>query len=202
MIAVIDYKSGNLGSVGNALHRIGAEYQITGDPKIIRSASHVILPGVGAASSTMQALQKDGLDQVVLSLTQPVLGICIGMQLMCKYSEEGNVNCLGIFDANVKALDVETWHATSLPRVKIPHIGWDTVRARLIAPLLTGLPDESYFYYVHSFAPEITEQTTAITDYGVPFSAILQNNNFFGTQFHPEKSGEAGEKLLINFMRL
>jgi glutamine amidotransferase len=199
MIAVIDYKSGNLGSVGNALQRIGADYRITGDPAVIRSASHVILPGVGEASSTMRALQKDGLDQVVLSLTQPILGICIGMQLMCRYSEEGDVNCLGIFDANVRKL-----HGSET--LKIPHIGWNTVgrdTARHVStPLMTGLPDASYFYYVHSFAPEITEQTTAITEYGVSFSAILQNKNFFGTQFHPEKSGDAGEKLLKNFLSL
>ncbi|GHS96036.1 imidazole glycerol phosphate synthase subunit HisH [Bacteroidia bacterium] len=200
MIAVIDYKCGNLRSVGNALHRIGAEYQITSDPAVIRSASHVILPGVGEASSTMRALQKDGLDQVVLSLTQPVLGICIGMQLMCRYSEEGDVNCLGIFDTDVRKLP-------GSDTLKIPHIGWNTVQplpveTRHALSLQTGLPDETYFYYVHSFAPAICEQTTAITGYGVPFSAILQNGNFFGTQFHPEKSGEAGEIMLKNFMKL
>jgi glutamine amidotransferase len=194
MIAVIDYKSGNLCSVGNALQRIGCDYRITGDEAEICAASHVILPGVGEASSTMEALKNSGLDKILLGLTQPVLGICIGMQLMCRFSEEGNVQCLGLFDAVVRKLRVSG-------ELKVPHMGWNTI-TQLHSPLTGGIAEGSYFYYVHSYAPEISRQTVAVTEYGMPFSAILQNNNFFGTQFHPEKSGAAGETLLTNFLRL
>jgi glutamine amidotransferase len=193
MIAVIDYKCGNLRSVSNALQRIGCDYRITGDKAVIRAASHVILPGVGEASSTMEALKAGGLDRTLLSLTQPVLGICIGMQLMCRFSEEGNVQCLGLFDTNVRKLRVSD-------ELKVPHMGWNTV-AQLNSPLTDGIAEGSYFYYVHSFAPEIGEQTVAITEYGTLFSAILRNDNFFGTQFHPEKSGAVGERLLSNFLK-
>jgi glutamine amidotransferase len=194
MIAIIDYKCGNLRSVANAIGRIGCDYLVTGDEAAIRTASHVILPGVGEASSTMEALRRSGLDKTLLSLTQPVLGICIGMQLMCRWSEEGDVDCLGIFDARVRKLHVPAG-------LKVPHMGWDTI-TQLRSPLTDGIAEGAYFYYVHSFAPEITMQTGAVTDYGAPFSAILQNKNFFGTQFHPEKSGETGEKLLSNFLKL
>ena len=194
MIAVINYQCGNLRSVGNALQRIGCDYRITGDEALIRTASHVILPGVGEASSTMQALKNSGLDKTLLELTQPVLGICIGMQLMCRYSEEGNVQCLGLFDADVRKLPVSK-------ELKVPHIGWNTITG-FTSPLTNGIHEGSYFYYVHSFAPEINRQTAAITEYGTRFSAILQNANFFGVQFHPEKSGEVGEKLLKNFLNI
>jgi glutamine amidotransferase len=194
MIAVIDYKCGNLRSVGNALQRIGCDYRITGDKSIIRAASHVILPGVGEASSTMETLKSSGLDQLLLSLTQPVLGICIGMQLLCRFSEEGNVPCLGRFDADVRKISVSG-------ELKVPHMGWNTI-TQLTSPVTTGIAEGSYFYYVHSFAPERSRHTVAVTEYGAPFSAILQNGNFFGTQFHPEKSGAAGEKLLINFLNI
>ncbi|MDR2465969.1 MAG: imidazole glycerol phosphate synthase subunit HisH [Prevotellaceae bacterium] len=194
MTVIIDYKCGNLRSVSNALRRIGHEYRITGDAEAIKAASHVILPGVGEASSTMEALKNSGLADVLPSLTQPTLGICIGMQLMCRFSEEGNVPCLGIFDVEVRKLRVPN-------DLKVPHIGWNTV-TRLASPLADGISEGAYFYYVHSFAPEIGSQTAAITEYGTAFSAILQNANFFGTQFHPEKSGEAGERLLANFLKL
>jgi glutamine amidotransferase len=194
MIAVIDYKCGNLRSVGNALQRIGCDYRITGDETMIRAASHVILPGVGEATSTMQALKNSGLDKTLLTLSRPVLGICIGMQLMCRFSEEGRVQCLGLFDADVRKLQVSS-------DLKVPHIGWNTIN-QFASPLTDGIAEGAYVYYVHSFAPEITRQTTAITEYGTPFSAILQNGPFFGTQFHPEKSGAVGEKILSNFLRL
>ena len=194
MIVIIDYKCGNLRSVGNALGRIGCEYCITGDAETIKAASHVILPGVGEASSTMESLRNSGLAELLPSLTQPTLGICIGMQLMCRFSEEGNVPCLGIFDVEVRKLRVPN-------DLKVPHIGWNTVTG-LTSPLAEGIAEGAYFYYVHSFAPEIGKQTAAITEYGMPFSAILQNANFFGTQFHPEKSGETGEQLLANFTKL
>lgn len=194
MIAVIDYKCGNLRSVGNALQRIGCDYRITGDEAIIRSASQVILPGVGEASSTMETLKNSGLDQLLPSLTQPVLGICIGMQLMCRFSEEGNVPCLGLFDATVRKISVSG-------ELKVPHMGWNTI-TQLTSPLTNDIAEGSYFYYVHSFAPELSRHTAAVTEYGSPFSAILHNANFFGTQFHPEKSGSVGEKLLVNFLNL
>jgi glutamine amidotransferase len=194
MVAVIDYKSGNLRSVGNALQRVGCDYRITDDETVIRAASHVILPGVGEASSTMQALKNSGLDRILLSITRPVLGICIGMQVMCRFSEEGNVQCLGLFDACVRRIRVPD-------ELKVPHMGWNTI-TQFSSPLTDGIAEGSYFYYVHSFAPEISRQTVAVTAYGMPFSAILQNGNFFGTQFHPEKSGAVGETLLANFLRL
>jgi glutamine amidotransferase len=194
MIAVIDYDSGNLCSVGNALHRIGCDFRITGDAAEIRAASHVLLPGVGEASFTMQALKARGLDETLRMLTQPVLGICIGMQLLCRFSEEGHVPCLGLLDACVRRLRVPD-------TLKVPHMGWNTI-TNLASPLVDGIAEGAYFYYVHSFAPEICAQTGAVTEYGAPFSAILQNANFFGAQFHPEKSGAAGEKLLTNFLRL
>jgi glutamine amidotransferase len=194
MIAVIDYKCGNLLSVGNALQRIGCDYRITDNEAVIHSASHVILPGVGAASSTMATLKSSGLDKLAVSLTQPVLGICIGMQIMCRFSEEGNVPCLGLFDADVRKINVSG-------ELKVPHTGWNTI-TQLTSPLTAGIDEGSYFYYVHSFAPEVSRQTVAVTEYGIFFSAILQNGHFFGTQFHPEKSGGAGEKLLTNFLNL
>jgi glutamine amidotransferase len=194
MIAVIDYKSGNLCSVGNALQRIGCDYRITGDESVIRTASHVILPGVGEAGSTREALKISGLDNVLHELKQPVLGICIGMQLMCRYSEEGDTQCLGLFDTAVRKIQVQNG-------LKVPHMGWNTV-ARLSSPLTRGIDAGSYFYYVHSYAPECCAQTVGVTEYGGTFSAILQNGNFFGTQFHPEKSGEAGEQLLKNFLTI
>jgi glutamine amidotransferase len=194
MIAVIDYKCGNLRSVGNALQRLSCDYRITGEEAVIRAASHVILPGVGEASFTMEALKSSGLDKVVVSLTQPVLGICIGMQLMCRFSEEGHVQCLGLFDVDVRKLRVSG-------ELKVPHMGWNTITP-FPSPLTEGIAEGAYFYYVHSFAPEVCPQTVAITEYGLPFSALLQNNNFFGTQFHPEKSGAAGEQLLTNFLNV
>ena len=192
MIAVIDYQCGNLRSVGNALQRIGCDYRITSDETLIRTASHVVLPGVGEASSTMEALKNSGLDKTLLKLTQPVLGICIGMQVMCRFSEEGNVPCLGLFDAVVRKLPVSE-------NLKVPHIGWNSI-TDFASPLTDGIAEGAYFYYVHSFAPEINRQTAAITEHGISFSALLQNANFFGVQFHPEKSGEVGEQFLKNFL--
>ena len=218
MIAVIDYDTGNLRSVENALRRLGGEYVVTDRADLIRRADHVLLPGVGEASSAMAKLRERGLDEVICSLTQPVLGICIGMQLMCRHSEEGDARCLAIFDADVRKLPSDMG-------LKVPHMGWDTVlwgpeavtepnvpqadkpqqvcaALQKVSPLLKDLPVVCYVYYVHSFAPTLCESTVAVTDYGVPFSAALQRNNFFGTQFHPEKSGATGERILQNFLRL
>ena len=191
MIAIIDYSAGNIRSVENALERLGADYVLTSDEKILRQASHVILPGVGAASSAMENLRKRGLDSVIPTLTQPVLGICIGMQLLCRHSEEGDCGCLGIFNTDVKKLRVP------LP---VPHTGWDTI-SHLRGPLYDGIPEDTFIYYVHSFAAEICEQTTAETTYCTTFAASLRNENFFGVQFHPEKSGDAGAKILQNFLQ-
>ncbi len=194
MIAIIDYKAGNIRSVENALKRSGAEYVLTADPEMIRRADHVILPGVGEASSAMKALESTGLAPVIKSLTQPVLGICIGLQLMCASSEEGDTECLGIFTTKVTRFP-ET------PGVKIPHTGWNTISG-LRGPLFRNIPEDSFVYYVHSYCPDIfADQTVAATEYaGVRFSGALQRDNFFGTQFHPEKSGSVGAEILKNFI--
>ncbi len=236
MIAVIDYDTGNIRSVANALRRMGAEFRVTSDPEIIRSAGHVILPGVGEAASAMEKLRQRHLDEVIPSLTCPVLGICIGLQLMCRHSEEGNADCLGIFPTDVVRLGstpagpqnaTQPQPPASMPlTLKIPHVGWNTVTGPLAnqptstpaspsasplttaqavplaSPLFDGLQTGTYFYFVHSYAARPCEATIALTDYGMPFSAALAKDNFYGTQFHPEKSGAAGERLLSNFLRL
>ena len=196
MIAIVDYKAGNIRSVENALKRLGAEYVLTADQEMIQRADHVILPGVGEASSAMKSLESTGLIPVIKSLTQPVLGICIGLQLMCSSSEEGNVECMGIFTPRVRRFPEE-------PGVKIPHTGWNTISG-LRGPLFRNIPEDSFVYYVHSYCPEIfIDQTAAVTEYaGVRFSGALQRDNFFGTQFHPEKSGAVGAMILKNFIEL
>ena len=196
MIAIVDYKAGNIRSVENALKRLGTEYVLTADQEMIQRADHVILPGVGEASSAMKSLESTGLIHVIKSLTRPVLGICIGLQLMCSSSEEGNVECMGIFTPRVRRFPEE-------PGVKIPHTGWNTISG-LRGPLFRNIPEDSFVYYVHSYCPEIfIEQTAAVTEYaGVRFSGALQRDNFFGTQFHPEKSGAVGAMILKNFIEL
>ncbi len=196
MIAIVDYNAGNIRSVENALGRLGAEYSLTSDPEVITRADRVILPGVGEASSAMRSLSATGLVPVIKSLTQPVLGICIGLQLMCSFSEEGDTECLGIFSPAVRRFPEASG-------VKIPHTGWDTV-TELKGPLFKGVPEDSFVYYVHSFCPELSSaQTVAVTEYaGVRFSAALRKDNFFGTQFHPEKSGSTGAEILRNFIEL
>ncbi len=194
MIAVIDYDTGNLRSVANALGRLGAEYCVTDDPTLIRSAERVLLPGVGEAQSAMAKLRERGLLDVIPSLTQPVLGICIGVQLMCSYSEEGDTECMGIFDSVVRRFPCDMG-------LKVPHMGWNSIE-RLTSPLFDGVDDGSYIYYVHSYAPELSDQSIATTNYGIDYSAALNRDNFFGTQFHPEKSGAVGEKILSNFLKL
>ena len=197
MIAVVDYATGNLRSVADALRRAGAEFTLTADPALLRGADKVILPGVGEASSAMSQLRERGLDTVIPSLTQPVLGICIGMQLMCLSSEEGDAACLGIFPTDVVRLPDRTADGP----LKVPHMGWDTVDM-LRGPLFEGIDAQTYVYYVHSYAPRLCDAAIAATDYGMRFSAALARDNFFGTQFHPEKSGAAGSRILRNFLTL
>mgnify|MGYP000614712201 CR=1 FL=1 len=198
MIAITDYDTGNLRSVANALRRIGAEFTVTSDAAVLRQADRVLLPGVGEASSAMAKLRERGLDALIPTLTQPVLGICIGMQLMCLSSEEGDARCMGIFPTQVLRLPAT---AADGARLKVPHVGWDTITS-LRSPLFDETAGETYVYYVHSFAAEPCAATIATTDYGRPFSAALGSGNFFGTQFHPEKSGAAGARVFLNFLKL
>ncbi|REC53332.1 imidazole glycerol phosphate synthase subunit HisH [Chryseobacterium piscium] len=192
MIAIIKYNAGNVSSVRNALNRLGAESIITDDFELIKNADKVIFPGVGEASSTMKILKEKGLDQLIPTLKQPVLGICLGMQLMCKNNEEGNTIGMGIFDCNVRIFP---------PLDLVPHMGWNTV-SDFKSSLFTEITEENDFYFVHSFYCELSENTTSICDYILPFSASLQKDNFYAMQFHPEKSGEIGSRLLQNFLKL
>ena len=193
MTAIIDYDTGNLRSVAEALRRAGAEFTVTADPATLLRAERVILPGVGEASSAMARLREKGLDTLVPALTCPVLGICIGVQLLCRRSEEGDTECLGIFDNEVRRLRTEG--------LKVPHMGWDSIED-LRGPLFDGLDEGAYVYYVHSYAPQTNADTIARTTYGETFSAAIRRDNFFGTQFHPEKSGEVGLAMLRNFAKL
>lgn len=203
---IIDYNAGNIRSVDNALKRLGVEPVITADRQLIRHADKVIFPGVGEAATTMSFLQERGLDELIKSLTQPVLGICLGMQLMCRYSEEGTTNCLGIFDTEVKRF-VSLRHED-----KVPHMGWNTIynlrnKGKVLngglgagPGLFEGVTDNSYVYFVHSYYVPVNDYTVATTDYIQPFSAAIQKDNFYATQFHPEKSGSIGEQILKNFL--
>ena len=190
---IIDYNAGNIRSVENALKRQGVASVITADEQLIRNADKVIFPGVGEAATTMSFLKERGLDLLIKSLTQPVLGICLGMQLMCRYSEEGDTQCLGIFDAEVKRF-VNQRHED-----KVPHMGWNTLY-NMKGELLKGLPADPYVYFVHSYYVPVGDYTVATTDYIQPFSAAMQKDNFYATQFHPEKSGSIGERILKNFL--
>lgn len=194
MIAVIDYDTGNLRSVANALTRLGVEFKVTDNIDEIRAADKVIMPGVGEAQTAMNSLRARGLDKLIPTLTQPVLGICIGVQLMCISSEEGNAECLGIFDSYVRKFEAKG-------DLKVPQMGWNSIE-NLKTPLFDGLEEGSYVYYVHSFAPSLSSQTIATTNYGLDYSAALNRDNFYGTQFHPEKSGDIGSKILENFLKL
>ena len=239
MIAIVDYDAGNIRSVLNALGRVGAGEVcdlagpigndgiiLTADPEQLRAASHVILPGVGEASTAMQNLRDAGLADFIPKLTQPVLGICVGAQLMCAGSEEGDTRCMGIFSAEVRRFK-ET------PQEKVPHMGWNSLREPFASasdmfalrsksegrccaaanlssasatgfssPLFAGLKQGEYVYFVHSYYPEVCDNTIAVTNHGIDFSAALNKDNFFACQFHPEKSGTAGEQILKNFLAL
>ncbi|MQP52240.1 MULTISPECIES: imidazole glycerol phosphate synthase subunit HisH [unclassified Flavobacterium] len=191
-IAIIDYGAGNVQSVLFALKRLGFEGTVTNDWNTIKSADKVIFPGVGEASSAMKMLQESGLDILIPTLKQPVLGICLGMQLMCKHSEEGNTDGLGIFDVNVVKFSKE---------VKVPQMGWNTIH-NLKSPLFTGIKENEFMYLVHSYYASLSENTIATTNYELEYSTALQRDNFFGVQFHPEKSGIFGEQILKNFLNL
>ena len=243
MIAIVKYNAGNVQSVQFALRRLGVEALWTDDPDTLRRADKVIFPGVGEASSAMHYLRAQGLDQVLRQLQQPVLGICLGMQLFCRHSEENNTDCLGIFDTTVRKfsyqstvsseqLSVNSEQSTvsseqlavnsylnlrtpnlqtpnlqtpnrkpGTARLKVPHMGWNALSS-MQGPLFEGLDDQSFVYFVHSFYAELCPQTAAIAEYGLPFSAALQWGNFYGVQFHPEKSGATGSRILHNFLNL
>lgn len=191
-IAIIKYNAGNIQSVQYALNRLGVNPIITNDAQELLSADKVIFPGVGEASSAMAYLKRHKLDTVIQSLQNPVLGICLGMQLMCRHSEEGNADCLGIFDVAVKRF---------APTQKVPHMGWNQI-TNCKGSLLRGIDEQSYVYFVHSYYAELNAHTTAECDYILPFSAGIEKDNFFAFQFHPEKSGTVGAKILENFIRL
>jgi glutamine amidotransferase len=192
MIAIIRYNAGNIRSVQNAVARLGYQSVITDDREEILKADKVILPGVGEAGSAMKYLREKELDKLIVSLKQPVLGICLGLQLMCRYSEEGDTECMKIFDS-------EVW---LFPRVdKVPHMGWNNFFS-LKGELFKGVSARDNVYYVHSYYPEISACTTAVCDYILPFSASMKKDNFFATQFHPEKSAMVGEQILKNFLEL
>lgn len=190
--AIVKYNAGNIQSVLFTMERIGVPAVVTDDPKLIREADKVIFPGVGEASSAMKYLRERGLDEVLRSLEQPVLGICLGMQLMCRHSEEGDTTCLGLFDTTVMKFN---------QGLKTPQMGWNQVMATK-GKLFEGLGDSAYFYFVHSYYAGMCDETAAVTEYGTDFSSALQKDNFYGVQFHPEKSAEAGQRLLQNFLNL
>lgn len=192
MIAIVNYNAGNIRSVQNALTRLGYDCIVTDDPEKIKAAEKVIFPGVGEAGSAMRYLKKKGLDELLISLKQPVLGICLGQQLFCAFSEEGTTKCMGVFDAQVKRF----------PKKNIvPHMGWNNL-IETSGTLFTGITPQDDVYFVHSFYVETCADTAAVTDYILPFSAALQHKNFYATQFHPEKSGDVGEKIVKNFLKL
>ncbi|MFD3408601.1 imidazole glycerol phosphate synthase subunit HisH [Aquirufa sp. HETE-83D] len=193
-IAIIKYNAGNVASVMYALDRIGQNYQLTDDPEQIKKADKVIFPGVGEASTAMAYLKKKGLDEVIKGLKQPVLATCIGMQLLCKHSEEGNTDCIGVFDVEVKKFISKD--------LKIPHVGWNSIVKRGENPLMKELKEEEFVYFVHSFYAPVNQYTTAVCAYEQPFSAMLHKDNFYAAQFHAEISGKAGEQILKNFLAL
>jgi len=194
-IAIIKYNAGNIRSVLYALERIGHTATVTDNADEIRNADKVIFPGVGEASTAMNYLKDRNLDKLICSLTQPVLGICLGMQLMCKYSEENDTECLGIFDEYVKKFKVESL------KLKVPQIGWNSIYD-LKTDLFKNVTEDSYCYFVHGYYASSGEHTIATTDYVQPYSSALCKNNFYGVQFHPEKSATEGEKILSNFLKL
>ncbi len=205
-VVIIKYNAGNIQSVKFALERIGITPHITDVPEEIRSADKIIFPGVGEASSAMRYLRDRKLDQLILSSKQPLLGICLGMQLLCSHSEEGNTDCMGIFQQKIKKFRAPSTIA-STARIKVPQIGWNTIAsignsAAFSSPLLKNISPGEYMYFVHSYYAELGEDTVATTNYIIDYSSVLQKNNFYAAQFHPEKSSIAGQTLLKNFIEI
>ena len=190
-VVIIDYMAGNTRSVAFALERLDVHPVLTSDPEIIKSADKVIFPGVGEASSTMKYLREKKLDSLITDLKQPVLGVCLGMQLMCSYSEEGDTECLGIFPVTVQKFN---------NNLKVPHMGWNTLTE--MNGWLKNIKEGSYAYFVHSYYVPLSELTSAKTDYGIVFSSAMQKNNFYAVQFHPEKSAFTGNEILKSFLEL
>src|SRR5215203_1295557 len=193
-VTIIKYNAGNIQSVLNALERLGLNAEVTDEPEKIRSADKVIFPGVGEASSAMRSLKENNLDKIIKELKQPVLGICVGMQLLCQYSEENDTGCLGIVPVKVKKFD-------GVLRLKVPQVGWNNI-FDLKSRLFKNIPEKSYIYNVHSYYAEDSEYTIAKCDYGLDYAAAIKKGNFYGVQFHTEKSAEVGDKIIKNFLEL
>ena len=191
-LVIINYGAGNIKSIQFAFKRLGIDAVLSNDPEEIRSADKIIFPGVGEASTAMQMLRESGLDTLIPTLKQPVLGICLGMQLLCRYTEEGDTKGIGIFDTDVKRFSND---------VKVPQMGWNVIKD-LKSDLFKGIKENEYMYLVHSYYAERCNQTIAKTDYGINYASALQHDNFYGVQFHPEKSGIEGQKVLKNFLAL
>lgn len=191
-VVIVKYNAGNILSVQYALRRLGLEAEVSDDHSLIKSADKVIFPGVGEASTTMSYLREKKLDILLQELTQPILGICLGLQLMCSHSEEGDTECIDLFDVKVKKFP---------PGDKVPHMGWNAIKG-LTGKLFKGVSPDSYVYFVHSYYAELNEITSARCEYILPFSAAFEYNNYFATQFHPEKSGETGQIILKNFLAI
>lgn len=194
-VAIVKYNAGNICSVINAVKRMGIDPILTDDPDELRSADKVIFPGQGEARNTMQYLRERGLDKLILSLKQPVLGICIGMQLLCRHSEEQDTDCLGVFDVDVKRFQPQCHED------KVPQMGWNQVYDTK-SDLYNGFDKPEYVYFVHSYYVPLCEHTIATTNYVQPYSSSLHKDNFYATQFHPEKSGSVGERILKNFIEM
>lgn len=192
MIAIINYKAGNLASVSNALQRLEADFTITNDPAELEEADAVIFPGVGHAYSAMESLRETGMDEWLKQTDKPVLGVCLGMQLLYESSEEGDTKGLGLIPGRLKKFDSS--------KKKVPHMGWNTFSSAKKHPLLKGIPAESFFYYVHSYYAPVNEYTVAECNYINDFASVVSRDNFMGVQFHPEKSGEVGSLLLRNYL--
>jgi glutamine amidotransferase len=191
-IVIVNYGAGNIQSIRFAFQRLGYSLELSSEPSRIRRADKVIFPGVGEASSAMEKLAQSGLDRLIPELKQPVLGICLGMQLMCRSSEEGPTTGMGIFDVDVLRFNGD---------MKVPQIGWNSIH-ELKSPLFQGVRESEYIYLVHSYYAPLCKETIAVSDYGLPYSAALARDNFFGVQFHPEKSGKSGALMLSNFLKL
>lgn len=199
-ITIVKYNAGNVQSVLYALQRLGVNALVTDDPEELINSDKVIFPGVGNAASAMEYLQKNNLDKLIPSLTQPVLGICLGLQLMCNASEEGDTKCLGIFDVAAKRFDNSASNK-ELPGFKIPHMGWNNI-FDLKSPLFKDVRENAFAYFVHSYYAELSPDTIATSNYIIPFSAAMHRNNFYGVQFHSEKSADAGIQIISNFLNL